>query len=292
MIEPRTITLRDGRTLAYYECGDPSGVPAIYTSGTPASGLAGMAYDVAARVGGVRLVSVDKPGYGHSDVDPERSLPRYAEDVRELADALGLVRFANVGESGGGPHALALAYALGDRLTLSLVLAGMGPGHEAWVREGMKPMNRVIFGAAQRAPWLLRPMMAAMARAVRDDRRYAKFVEQQLKVSPPADRQTFLEGGDLLRPSAIGAFRQGARGAVQELTMICRPWGFELGDVPAPVLLWHGTEDVNVPIAVARKVAEELPDAELRVFEGAGHAVGMANKGEAMEEVRKAATRQ
>ncbi|BDZ57650.1 hypothetical protein GCM10025872_13070 [Barrientosiimonas endolithica] len=108
--------------------------------------------------------------------------------MRELADALGLERFANVGESGGGPHALVLAYALGDRLTLNLVLAGMGPAHEAWVRDGMKPMNRVIFGAAQRAPWLLRPMMAAMGRAVRDDKRYAKFVEQQLKVSPPPDR--------------------------------------------------------------------------------------------------------
>lgn len=291
MADHRTITLRDGRTLAYYEFGDPDGVPAIYSPGTPASGEAGLVYDDAARAEGVRLVCVDKPGYGHSDVDPRRSLPRYAEDVRELADALGLERFANVGESGGGPHALVLAYALGDRLTLNLVLAGMGPAHEAWVRDGMKPMNRVIFGAAQRAPWLLRPMMAAMGRAVRDDKRYAKFVERQLKVSPPPDREVFGRYGDLLRPSAIGAFRQGTRGAVQELRMIASPWGFELSEVRAPVLLWHGTEDVNVPIAVGRRVAQQLPNARLRVFEGAGHAVGMANQAEVMEAIRAAGER-
>ncbi|BDZ57651.1 alpha/beta fold hydrolase [Barrientosiimonas endolithica] len=73
--------------------------------------------------------------------------------------------------------------------------------------------------------------------------------------------------------------------------MIASPWGFELSEVRAPVLLWHGTEDVNVPIAVGRRVAQQLPDARLRVFEGAGHAVGMANQAEVMEAIRAAGER-
>src|SRR6478672_10796406 len=108
----QSLRLADSRQLAWYEYGDAAGSPCIYTTGTPASGLAGGTYDKAAAEAGVRWISVDKPGYGHSDLQPGRTLLDWPADVRALADHLGLERFAVAGESGGGPFALALAYAL------------------------------------------------------------------------------------------------------------------------------------------------------------------------------------
>src|SRR5689334_19381476 len=104
--QAQTMTLPDGRVLAWYEYGDPDGVPCVYTTGTPASGLMGELYDDAAREAGVRWISVDKPGYGASSFDPQRSLRGYAADVRALLEHLGLDRVAAAGESGGGPHVL------------------------------------------------------------------------------------------------------------------------------------------------------------------------------------------
>lgn len=289
---PRQLTLPDGRALAWYEFGDPDGVPCVYTTGTPASGLVGLGYDAGARAAGIRWISVDKPGYGHSDYDPQRSLLRYAQDVEALLDHLGLERTAVAGESGGGPHVLALAYALPARVTTALVLAGMGPGDGDWVREGMKPMNRRLFWLARRAPWLLRPALGSMGRKLADERKRAAFVEKQSSVAPPADLAVMEANPGLLEltiAGAAGAFRQGPRGAAQEMAVFGRPWGFALEDVNVPVELWHGTQDVNVPVAVAREVARRLPNCRARIYEGEGHALAFSHQEEIFGVVRDAA---
>src|SRR3954471_16025148 len=166
--EPLTVHLPDGRRLAWYEFGDPNGLPCLFTPGTPSSGLSGRIYSAVARRTGVRLISVDKPGYGHSDFQRGRRLLDYARDVGVLADHLGLDTFAALGESGGGPHALALARAIPERLTRTVVVAGLGPADERWVREGMRPENRRILALAARAPWLLRIPLGVTARRVKD----------------------------------------------------------------------------------------------------------------------------
>ena len=291
-LAPATLTLPDGRSLAWYDLGDPEGVPLVYTTGTPSSGLGGAIYDAAAKRAGVRLLSVDKPGYGHSSYDPRRSLLRYADDVRVLVDHLGLGRFAVAGESGGGPHVLAKAYALADRVTVTVVLAGMGPGNESWVREGMKPMNKRLFWLAQRTPWLLRIAMAGMARSMSTEERRQAFVAKQLKAQPAADARVLENHPEVLELfgfGAAGAFREGGRGAAQELAVFARPWGFAIEDVRTHVELWHGTEDVNVPVAVAREVARRLPDCTAHIVEGAGHALAIEHVDEIFASVVAAA---
>jgi pimeloyl-ACP methyl ester carboxylesterase len=101
--------LPDGRRLCWHEFGDEAGSPVFYTSGTPVSGLAGASYDEPARAAGLRWISPDKPGYGGSDYQSERSLTSWGDDLAALAGQLGLDRFALAGESGGGPYTLAAA---------------------------------------------------------------------------------------------------------------------------------------------------------------------------------------
>jgi pimeloyl-ACP methyl ester carboxylesterase len=76
------------------------------------------------------------------------------------------------------------------------------------------------------------------------------------------------------------ALRQGPRAAVQEVALIRPPWPFPLSEVTTPAHLWHGALDTNVPIASARRLARELPDATLHVSDSSGHDVGLDRSGE------------
>lgn len=283
--DPATMRLRDGRQLAWYEFGDADGVPCLYMPGTPESGLAGGCYDRAAAEAGVRWISIDKPGYGRSDFAAGRTLRAWPDDVAQLADHLGLSRFAAVGESGGGPHALALGYALADRVTTVVLLAGMGPGHERWVRKGMRPTNIMFFWVSRCLPALLRLPLGVMRRATRSSR----LAPRLDAAGPPADRRAMADPEYRVRLGAVpDAFRQGTRAAAQELALFARPWGFELAEVTTPIHLWHGTEDVNVPLPVARAIAHALPDTHEHIIEGAAHAVGFERRKDVMQVIVEA----
>lgn len=292
--QPQLLVRPDGRRLAWYEYGDPDGTPCVYTTGTPASGLAGAMFDDAAAKAGVRWISLDKPGYGFSDpVRGRRRLVDWPQDVAAVADRLGLSTFAAAGESGGGPHVLAVAHGLPSRVTTAVVIAGLGPGTEAWVREGMKSQNRMLFGLSQRAPWALWPAFGLMGWMLTNPQRRRKYLQSQLRDAPAADRQVLAEHPEVLELSMVAAadaFRFGPRGAVQELAMFARPWGFELSDITTHVDLWHGTDDVNVPVSVARHVADLLPDCDARIVEGGGHSVGFVHVDDIMQAVVSAAT--
>ena len=285
------LVLPDGRRLAFHGYGDPDGAACVYLPGTPASGLAGAEYDEAAAVARVRLICVDKPGYGGSDRHQGRALRDVTADVAALADHLGLVRFAVIGESGGGPHALAVAHDLPDRLSVTVVVAGMGPATEPWVLDGMKPANRRLLAVGRRAPWALRLPMELTRRALLDPARAARLTARQIESAGPADRSALQDMAaqlDLTAP-ARDALRVSSHGAAQELALLARPWGFALDAVRCPVELWHGTEDVNVPPAVATQLAARLPHATLHLVPDAGHAVGWSRRTEILAAVARAA---
>jgi pimeloyl-ACP methyl ester carboxylesterase len=271
---PEHVRLRDGRTLAFREYGDRTGAPCVYIPGTPVSSLAGQAYDDAARRAGVRLICMDKPGYGHSDPHPAGTLISSARDVEELADSLALGRFAVAGESGGGPYALAVGHVLPHRLTISTVLVGMGPGHEAWARQGMKPLNLTLLFAAQRAPWALRPLLLWYARSLARERPDAHLGARHDARLPEADNEVNRRVGHIELASTRDAFRQGISGMLREAQLLAAPWGFDLSQVHVHVELWHGEADMNVPVTLARHVAERLPDCTAHILPAVGHAAG------------------
>jgi pimeloyl-ACP methyl ester carboxylesterase len=283
------MTLPDGRTLAWYEFGDPRGTPCLGITGTPCSGIGQRLVDQPARQAGVRWIAVDKPGYGRSSPDPDRSLARFSADVRELLDHLGIERTAVQGESGGGPHVLALAHDLPDRVTVALSVSGLGPTDEPWGRDGMVRANRVMFALAGRAPVVLRLSLAAMGRTA--FRSEASYAASMLRSLPPADRAVLSGRTDVRRvlfESTADGLRQGSRGAAQEFTMFSRPWHFDLADIRVPVVLWHGTEDLNVPFTVAQEVSRRIPGSRLHVWEGEGHLALYAHLEEILDPVVEA----
>jgi pimeloyl-ACP methyl ester carboxylesterase len=279
---PKTMRLADGRVLAWYEFGDGSGVPCLYMPGTPESGLAGGCYAQAALDAGVRLISVDRPGYGHSDFAPGRSLRGWAADIEQLAGHLGLQRYAVAGESGGGPHAVVVSLALAASVTVTVLIGGMGPGNEPWVRKGMRPTNVIFYYLARYAPGLLRLPLLAMRYAL-DRPRLTAWLESQ---APAADRRIAEDPEYHIRHQAVpDALRAGTAAAAQELALFAKPWHVDLAELTGPIHLWHGSEDNNVPIAIAQALAASLPGAITHFVPGAGHSVGFEHRVEVMQTI-------
>jgi pimeloyl-ACP methyl ester carboxylesterase len=272
------ITLADGRRLSWHEFGDPDGSPVIYTAGTPVSGLGGACYDQPARAARLRWISPDKPGYGASDYQPRRSLASWGDDLAALAGHLDLDRFALAGESGGAPFTLAAARQLGARVSVVALIAAGGPMSRA-ERAGMKASARVMNWLARNAPALNTVRVAAIRRSLINKQRRERDLDRAMAAAPDAAHAA---GVRIEFDAVADALRQGSRATVQELALIKRQWTFPLSDVKPPVHLWHGALDRNAPIAFARRLAREMPDATLHVSDSSGHDVGLDRAGEIM----------
>jgi pimeloyl-ACP methyl ester carboxylesterase len=275
------IILADSRRLSWHEFGDPNGSPAIYTAGTPVSGLGGACYDETARAAGLRWISPDKPGYGGSDYQRTRSLISWGNDLATLAGHLGLDRFALAGESGGAPFALAAAHQLADRVSVVALIAAGGPMSPA-DRVGMKASARVMNWLARNAPALNMVRVAAMRRELVSPEKRDGALHRAVAAAPDAGHAA---AARIEIEAVADALRQGSRATAQELALIKREWTFPLSEVTTPVHLWHGARDCNAPIAFARRLARELPDATLHVCDSSGHDVGVDCSGEVMSVV-------
>ena len=271
------ITLADGRRLHWHEFGDPDGSPVLYTAGTPVSGLGGAAYDEAARAVGLRWVSPDKPGYGGSDYQRKRSLSGWADDLTALAGHLGLGHFALAGESGGAPFTLTAAHQLADRVSVVALIASGGPIGRA-ERAGQKARNRIMGWLARNAPALNTIQVAAMRRELASPARWERSLRRDMATAPEAAHAALR----IEYEAVADALRPGTRATVQELALLKRPWAFPLREVKAPVHMWHGALDRNAPIAYARGLARELPDATLHIGDSSGHGIGRDRSGEIM----------
>lgn len=267
--------LADGRELAWLEMGDPSGVPIIGFHGTPGSRLQVVVGEGPLQDAGVRLISVDRPGYGHSTYQPERTLTGWPGDVSQLADHLDLSRFGVVGISGGGPHALVCAALIPDRVAVAGILSGVGPLGAPGAEKGMLPANVLITRVGRRST---RPLQALFAALTGAQRRWPEtMLRLMAKQMPPADARIAgrSEVHAMLVKDARRTSATAAKASAQDFHIFAREWGFRLGDIGVPVHLWQGDADRNVPVAHARQMAAAIPGATLHQVAGGGHLMSL-----------------
>lgn len=194
-------------------------------------------------------------------------------DVRAIADALDVDKFAVVGRSGGGPHALACAALLPERVTRASVLVSLAP----WAAEGldwfagMADSNVREYTAAANRPEVLTARLVQAAAEIRANP--ASHVAALSPEMPEADRRIVADIGirALLAENYAEALRESADGWIDDALAFCAPWGFDLADIKVPVLLWHGENDVFSPVAHARWLADQIPDAIMSIRPGTAH---------------------
>jgi pimeloyl-ACP methyl ester carboxylesterase len=267
------VVTKDGRRLTVEEWGDPHGHPVFLLHGTPGSRVGPRPRGAVLYRRGIRLLAYDRPGYGGSDRLVGRAVGDAAADVGAVADALGVDRFAVIGRSGGGPHALACAALLPHRVTRAAVLVGIAPRDAAGLEwhAGMTPANRKAYAIADSGTDRLTEWYETRAAAARaNPASMMAFLDPQLSA---ADRRVVSDFGikTMLESNFVEAFRESAAGWIDDTLAFITPWGFDLDRIEAPVLLWHGTEDVFAPIGHSRWLAERIRHAAFVVSRGAAH---------------------
>jgi pimeloyl-ACP methyl ester carboxylesterase len=285
MPDTRVMELPDGRELAWLEAGRPRGRPVFAFHGTPGSRRQVSFDEKAITASGVRMIAPDRPGYGLSSFHPGRSLLDWATDVSALADHLKLESFAVVGVSGGGPHALACARMLPERVTAAGIASGVGPMGDPEFDVGMVGLNRGLMFLAQQSPVVLRPVFwfqefymrrwpeAALRAATK------RFPAPDVEIfGRPDVRAAFFD--DMRRASATAA-----QAATQDFVLFVSDWGFRLRDVSVPCHLWHGDADRNVPIGHGRFMAGRIPGAVLHECPGEGHLLAVNHLEEVLRTV-------
>jgi pimeloyl-ACP methyl ester carboxylesterase len=277
------VTLRDGRVLAYAEYGDHAGAPAFYFHGTPGCRLEGKLMDDAARDASIRLIALDRPGYGRSSFKRGRRIEDWPGDITQLADNLNIGQFAVIGTSGGGPHAQACAARMPERVTSATIISGAG-SREAVLdrRTGLRRLGAKIgLWIAPLLGWLFAMWVAFWAPRLRPwmvPRSIDRRVMQR-----PGVRESFAA-------EVKEALRQGGKAMAQDLALLSRPWRFTPAEVGATrVFLWHGDADTIVPVAIGRYDARTIPGCEATFVPGGGHLVCVEQAGPILAQIASAA---
>jgi pimeloyl-ACP methyl ester carboxylesterase len=263
----------DGRTLDVWADGPQDAVPLLFHNGTPSSGQLYAPFVEAASHRGLRMVSFSRAGYGNSTRHPGRSVADVAPDAATVLDALGAQRFYTLGWSGGGPHALACAAMLPDRIVRAATVGGLAPnGVEGldWMA-GMGKENVAVFGAALASEAALRTLLEEAAA------RFATVTAEEVAatlggLASDVDRAAI--GGESAAWLA-DVFRESVRTGIwgwydDELAFVT-PWGFDVGDIDVPVAIWQGSHDRMTPFAHGEWLTSHIRGVHAHLLPDHGH---------------------
>ena len=277
----REVSAPDGRALEVLTGGDPDGFPLLFHGGSPSAAVGYEPFDRAVREAGLRSITYSRPGYGGSTAHP-RPEPRMVDDVADsvvVLDALGVDRFVTAGWSGGGPRALGCAALLSDRCLAAASIAGVGP-HDGdgldW-KGGMAEENVTEYTAAEAgreayAAFLEEEFLPVLL-ADADD-----LAESMGGLLPPADKAAMDRGfTEWLTSRSTAPAPSGPPGVLDDGQAAVRPWGFDVGAITVPVLIYQGRQDAMVPFAHGEWLAAHVPGAEVHLTDEDGHLTPMIN---------------
>ena len=271
-----TLRTKDGRQLCYAQWGDPAGAPIFSLHGTPGCRLNRYPDEAELVNIGARVITYDRPGYGRSQRNPGRRVVDCVPDVQAIADAEGIDHFVVVGGSGGGPHALAVAARLPERVTFVRCVVGIVPYNTAgfdWFA-GMDPENVKEFGWALKGEETLYRELskeaAAMVARVTTDAANVLGSDWDL---PDADRAVFAHPlvMQVMREAIPECVVNGPWGWVDDDLAFTQQWGFDVSEIAIPAEVHYGAQDVLVPAAHGEWLAAHVPSAKVVVNDDEGH---------------------
>lgn len=273
MIREHRLETPDGRVLAVMEGGDPAGPAVVVHHGTPMSRLLYGPNVADAEVRGLRLIGYDRPGYGDSTPQPGRTVADAATDVATIADALGIDRFATWGISGGGPHALACAALLPERVVAAASLAAAAPYEAEGLDfvDGMGEGNVKEFGLILEGREKLEPFLCAERNALLAAGQEG-LAEGMRTLLTPVDAAAFTgETAEFLFESLRVGSAERIDGWLDDDLAFVKPWGCSVEQISVPVLLWQGAEDRFVPLAHGEWLASRIPTCQAHLSPEDGH---------------------
>ncbi len=270
------VTTPDGRTLAVAEWGDPHGLPLIAMHGTPGGRITYWGEDptIYARHG-LRRLTYDRPGYGESTRHQGRSIVDAVDDVAAITKELGIDKFVVAGGSGGGPHCLATAALMPDRVIRCLAEVSIAPYPAEgldWLA-GMTQGNIDEFSAAMEGEAPMRAIAEKERQTTLDrlNEGRADFFGDTYELSQ-ADMAQLRKHLAVVADQMFNALAPGVDGWVDDMLAFVKPWCFDVSTIRVPVGIKFGRTDNLVPPAHGDWLAAHIANAQVDAHEGAGHA--------------------
>lgn len=272
-VRDRWVQAPDGRALLIQEGGDPAGSAVLVHLGTPSSRILYRRHLLDAAERGIRLISYDRPGYGGSTGRPGRAIADCAADVRAIVDSLRIERLAVWGISGGGPHALACASLLQDRVVAAATLASPAP----YDAEGLNWFAGQGQDNIDDGKLMLNDPAAARAKFENDRQALLDVTSADLlAVNPtlysPTDAEALTDDLD-----AYYALRNrdglapGIEGWWDDSAALLKPWEFSLEAIQIPVMVWQGRQDRFVPFQHGEWLVKHLRNVDAHLTDDDGH---------------------
>lgn len=264
------------KRLAWNEYGDPAGEPVFYYHGWPSSRLQARLAHHLAMDRGLRLIAMDRPGMGKSTIVEKRRLEDWPALMAGFADHLGIGKFGQIGVSGGGPYVAACAAMIPDRLSRSVVLAGMVP--LPWAETGSAGLHAAYRLAIRirRAPAIFFTLLFRLL-AVACKGRPDRFPMSLMVRALAQEDQVVMLGAPDVWPVITKSYTEGAtgpgggRGVLSDAEIYFQSPGFELEEIRHPIHYWHGGDDSNISPRMVERLAGSMPFAKLHLEEELGH---------------------
>ena len=266
------------RKLGFAEFGDPQGRPVFWLHGTPG---ARRQIPVEARIfaekNGIRLIGVDRPGIGSSTPYEYKKVIDFADDLRVIADTLGIDKMVIIGLSGGGPYTLGCAAAMPDRVVAVGILGGVAPtrGSDGIGGGIMGNVGLPVAPVLEHVGGTLSIVAAGLIRLIKPVAEPALYL--YASISPEGDRRLLVrpEFKAMFLDDLLNGSRKQLAAPFADVVVFARDWGFRLDEVKVPVRWWHGDCDHIVPFAHGKHVVDLLPDAEFYPLPGESHLGGL-----------------
>lgn len=262
----RTLTLPNGRVIGFLELGDPAGPPVFFFHGFPGSRL----QPAILPVRGVRIISVDRPGYGISDPYEGRTLADWPMDVAAIADRLGIDKFCVLGVSGGAPYAAACAHDLADRVRNAVIVCGLGPPDAPGMAAAHLRLLRAV-GSWRDFP--REPVLNFFRNIAMTP--FGERLNKRMRALAPKGSKEWEalspEFASLLRASWAEGLRLTTQGMISDAEIYGTAWHFDVNAIRVPMAVWHGSADATVPVSVGHFYAAHCSSARGHFPTGEGH---------------------
>ena len=276
----------DGRTVAWSETGIHGGRPVVRLPGTPGSRFSLRADETPWVERGLRVITVERPGFGASTRLPGRGFAEHADDLAAILDHLSIDRAPLYGGSGAAPHLLAFAARHPGRVAAGTIVDGIAPLTEAEVRQQVD-FNVTGDGLARAGDVDALRIMLGEARASILADPIAGY--RAIMASAPAEDQAIMADPTWQGAVAVAwreALAPGVDGWVDEALAINGDWpDVDVDAVRGSVTWWHSDADRNCPFSAAQRLVARLHHARLIVWEGTGHLTGYLREPQILDEL-------
>ncbi len=268
--------LNDGRNLSFVEFGDSEGIPIFYFHGQNSSCQEIRLFIGENKLKNCRIIAVNRPGISLSDFVNYKILD-FPDDIIELADSMNIEKFTVLGGSGGAPFVCGCALKYPNRVKVCGIASGLAP-----IEYGIKEMERkkrMELFLARRMNWFFKRILSAQRSVLRkleekSEEEILEFFTKMAKSASESDKKILLNPKNTrIILNLMSDALVNLNGVSHVTRLYAKSWGFELKDIPKSVkfFLWHGEQDMSVPVSMAKKFCQNLPNCTGKFLEEEGH---------------------